>query len=74
MATKHYPKGLDGRMRDADGEIRHKRRDTLVSTLRNEYGDHVAPGYRSDAKLGTVLDKEGLETLDQLLKQSRRGK
>jgi hypothetical protein len=45
---------------DADGDIRHKRRDTLVGTLRNEYGDHVAPGYRSDAELGTVLDKEGL--------------
>ncbi len=71
---KQYPKGLDGRMRDQDGEIRHKRRDTLVGTLRNEYGDHVAPGYRADAKLGTVLDKEGLETLDQLLRASRRGK
>lgn len=71
---KHYPKGLDGRMRDQDGEIRDKRRDTLVGTLRNEYGDHVAPGYRADAKLGTVLDKEGLETLDQLLRASRRAK
>ena len=26
--TKHYPKGLDDRMRDADGEIRKKRSDT----------------------------------------------
>jgi hypothetical protein len=32
--TKHYPKGLDGRMRDGDGEIRKKRSDTLVKTLR----------------------------------------
>ncbi len=74
MATKHYPKGLDGRMRDQDGEIRAKRRDTLVGTIRDEYGDHVAAGYRRDAKLGTVLDKEGLETLDELLRKSRRDK
>lgn len=67
--TKHYPKGLDNRMRDADGEIRQKRSDTLVGTLRKEYGDNFAAGYRSDAQLGTVLKKEGVETLDQLLKK-----
>ena len=31
MATKHYPKGLDNRMRDKNGEIRQKRSDTQVS-------------------------------------------
>lgn len=67
--TKHYPKGLDNRMRDHDGEIRHKRRDTLVATLRNDYGPNFAKGYRSDATLGTVLDRAGLETLDDLLKK-----
>ena len=67
--TKHYPKGLDGRMRDADGEIRQKRSDTLVRTLREEYGDSFAPGYRSDAKLGTVLKNEGAPSLDRLLKK-----
>jgi len=74
MATKHYPTGLDGRMRDQGGEIRHKRRDTLIRTVREEYGDHVAPGHRADATLGTVLDNDGLETLDQLLRKSRRRK
>jgi hypothetical protein len=69
--TNHFPKGLDGRMRDSDGEIRKKRGDTLIGTIRKEYGDHVAEGYRADAKLGTVLKKEGLESLDQLLKQKR---
>jgi hypothetical protein len=69
--TKHYPKGLDDRMRDADGEIRKKRSDTLVGTLRDEYGAGVAKGYRSDAKLGTVLDEEGPGSLDQLLKKGR---
>ena len=28
MVTKHFPTGLDGRMRDQDGEIRQKRSDT----------------------------------------------
>jgi hypothetical protein len=67
--TKHYPKGLDGRMRDGDGEIRRKRSDTLVRTLRDEYGQGFAPDYRSDAKLGTVLKQEGADSLDQLLKK-----
>jgi hypothetical protein len=67
--TKHFPKGLDNRMRDQDGTIREKRSDTLVKTLRKEYGEDVADGYRSDAKLGTVLKREGLESLDQLLKK-----
>ena len=71
MSSQQYPKGLDGRMRDGDGEIRKKRSDTLVRTLRAEYGDEVAKGYRADTKLGTVLNREGLETLDQLLKKRR---
>jgi hypothetical protein len=59
--------GLDGRSRDENGEIRHKRKDTLIATVRKEYGPDVAKGYRSDAKLGTVLKQEGLESLSQLL-------
>jgi hypothetical protein len=65
----HYPKGLDGRERIADGEIRPKRRDTLVKTLRKEYGENFAPGYRKDAQLGTVLKEEGFPSLSQMLKK-----
>jgi hypothetical protein len=68
-SNKHYPTGLDERMRDHDGEIRKKRSDTLVGTLRDTYGPDFAKGYRSDAKLGTVLNKEGVATLDELLKK-----
>ena len=46
--------GLDDRHRDEDGEIRKKRSDTLVGTLRGEYGDDFLKGYRQDAKLGSV--------------------
>lgn len=69
MTKKHFHKGLDDRMRDQDGEIRKKRNDTLVKTLRDEYGEKFAHGYRSDAELGTVLKKEGLKSLDQLKKK-----
>jgi hypothetical protein len=61
--------GLDGRHRDKDGEIRRKNSNTLVGTLRKEFGDGFAKGYRSDAMLGTVLKKEGKESLYQLLKK-----
>jgi hypothetical protein len=56
-------------MRDQDGEIRQKRSDTHVKTLRGIYGDDFAKGYRSDAHLGTVLKQEGAGSLDQLLKK-----
>ena len=69
MKKTHYPKGLDGRMRDHNGEIRKKRSDTKVETLREIYGANFAPGYRADAKLGTVLKKEKASSLDDLLKK-----
>jgi hypothetical protein len=61
--------GLDGRSRDEDGEIRHKRSDTLVGTLRNTYGEGFAPGVRSDMQLGTLLDREGASSLSELVKK-----
>ncbi len=69
--AKKFPKGLDGRMRDRSGEIRRKRSDTLVKTLREEYGEDFAKGYRPNTKLGAVLKKEGVDTLDQLLRRER---
>jgi hypothetical protein len=67
--TKHFPKGLDGRQRDLDGEIRRKRGDTLVRTLRNQYGDDFAQGVRSDARLDTVLKRTGATSLSEILKK-----
>jgi hypothetical protein len=43
--------------------------NTLVGTLRDTYGSDFAKGYRSDAKLGTVLDREHAATLSDLLKR-----
>jgi hypothetical protein len=60
-------KDLDDRSRDKDGEIRHKRGDTLVGTLRETYGDNFAPGVRSDMRLDTLLDRKGVTTLSELI-------
>lgn len=69
MSNNHCKPGLDDRCRDQNGETRHKRSDTLVGTLRKTYGEDFAKGTRSDATLGTVLDKTGAGSLSELLKK-----
>jgi hypothetical protein len=63
--------GLDKRHRDKSGEISRKKSNTLVRTLRKEYGEDFLKGYRADATLGTVLKKEKVESLHDLLKRKR---
>jgi len=69
MAAKHLPIGLDNRTRDENGQIRQKRSDTRVSTLRTEYGADFAKGHRGDMRLGTLLEKTGAESLHAYLKR-----
>jgi hypothetical protein len=69
MNNKHCNDGLDDRCRDADGEIRYKRSDTLVRTLRKEYGDGFGDDFRSDATLGTVLRDTNSKSLSDYLKR-----
>lgn len=61
--------GLDGRHRDADGQIRHKNGNTRVDTLREVYGDGFAKGYRGDLKLENLLDREHAASLSDYLKR-----
>jgi len=68
MSNKHHPKGLDCRQREESGQIREKRGDTLVGTIRNEYGAGFAKGYRSDTKLETVRRDTG-NSLSELVKK-----
>ena len=74
MTKKHLPRGLDNRTRDQNppkaGQIREKRADILVGTLRSEYGDDFAKGYRGDAQLGTVREDTG-KSLHQVIKKSK---
>ena len=69
MASKHFTKGLDNRQRDRDGEIRHRRGDTQVKTLRKEYGEEFLSEFRANTRLDTVLKKTGAESLHQLLQR-----
>lgn len=61
---------LDNRSRDADGEIRRKRGDTLVGTLRDEY-PNFAPDVRSDMRLDTYLEQKGFDSLSDALKPEK---
>jgi hypothetical protein len=75
MSSNRLPRGLDGRSRDQTGkkagQIREKRADTLVSTLRAEYGEGFAKGYRGSTTLGSVREKEG-KSLHQLIRAARK--
>jgi hypothetical protein len=70
--SKHCNDGLDDRCRDLDGEIRRKRGDTLVGTLRQTYGEDFAPGARSDMRLDTLLDRTGAQSLSDLLHDRKK--
>ncbi|KKQ85306.1 MAG: hypothetical protein UT09_C0047G0003 [Parcubacteria group bacterium GW2011_GWF2_38_8] len=58
--------------RTQSGRIQQKRGDTLVKTIEKQY--KVDLGYRSDAKLSTVLKKEGASSLSKLIKMTETPK
>lgn len=68
MSKKNCDVGLDQRCRDMNGEIREKRGDTQVKTLRKIYGDDFAPGVRSDTRLDTLRERAGGESLSKIVK------
>jgi hypothetical protein len=63
--------GLDGRRRNAEGEIDRKHGNTLVRTLREIYGHDFAADCRADMKLSTLLWENGVDSLSQYLKRNR---
>jgi len=67
--------GMKGyRSRNKGGELREKRGDTHIITIRKEYGENDAQGMRGDAHLHTAIEKAGVTSLDGLLrKQGRKG-
>jgi hypothetical protein len=67
MRKRDCDVGLDRRCRDLDGEIRQKRGDTLVGTLRKTYGPDFAVGVRSDMRLDTLRERTG-NSLSKLIK------
>ena len=71
LNMSHKQPGLDGRHRDADGRIERKHGNTLVGTLRDKYGQEFAPGFRSDAKLSTVLERTKSDLSSRLLRDQK---
>jgi hypothetical protein len=63
----HCKIGLDDRCRELDGEIRQKRGDALVGTLRKTYGRDFSPGARSDMRLDTLRERTGA-SLSKIIK------
>jgi hypothetical protein len=61
--------GLSGRHRDSSGATSRKKGNTRVDSLRKTYGDSFAAGFRGDMHLSTLLEREHVESLDQLLKK-----
>jgi hypothetical protein len=58
---------LDDRSRDRDGQVRRKRGDTKIGTLRDEYPG-FAPGVRADMRLDNYLKRRGFDSLSDALR------
>jgi hypothetical protein len=67
MSKRKQP-GLDNRHRDVTGQIEKKHGNTLLKALRKQYGQHLAPGRRSDMMLKTLREEAGGKSLSQILK------
>ena len=72
MSHRHAPTigndapGMAGqRSRNDNGRLRQKRGDTHAGTIEQQY--HVDLGVRSDTHLDTVLKREGVESLNDLI-------
>jgi hypothetical protein len=62
--------GLDQRHRDKNGEISRKHGNTLISTLRQTYGPHFAPGIQGHKKLEDVLHSLDEPSLRRLVEET----
>jgi hypothetical protein len=59
--------GMRGyRPRNKTGELRDKRDDTHVGTVEKQYGRDF--GVRSDMQLGTLLERTGKKSLNDLIR------
>jgi hypothetical protein len=67
----HAQPGLDGRHRDADGEISRKHGNTSIDSLRDTYGACFAPGFPGYTRLRDVLDRLDEPSLSRLIRALR---
>jgi hypothetical protein len=61
-------KGLDDRHRDKNGQIDQKHGNTKMKNLKSEYPE--LKHFGNEDTLSTVLDRQGVETLSQLLQKA----
>ena len=61
--------GLDQRHRDKIGEISRKHGNTLIGTLRKQYGPMFAKGCIDQERLGDVLHKLDDHSLSELVRE-----
>jgi hypothetical protein len=57
------------RSRNEDGKLREKRGDTHIKTIEKQYDRDF--GVRGDMHLHTLLQREGIESLHQLIGSDR---
>ena len=50
-----------------------QRTSATVGELRRQHGAHFAPGFQDTDKVGQVLANAGVNTVEELLKQSSKG-
>jgi hypothetical protein len=67
----HAQPGLDGRHRDANGEISRRHGNTSIDSLREAYGACFAPGFPGYARLRDVLDRLDEPSLSRLIRALR---
>ncbi len=65
---------IDTRHRDKNGEISRKHGNTLIRTLRKNYGRGFASGCADEAKLSDVLAKLDETSLSHLVRDHEAGK
>jgi hypothetical protein len=72
-SESHCDMGLDERCRDKNGEIRHKRGDTLLKTLRKAWGAAFVRAVRADSRLETLRERAGgASSLSEFVKSGNR--
>ncbi len=71
MANRKGAKDAPGmrgyRSRNADGQLREKRKDTRVDTIEKKYNLDI--GMRGDAHLDTALERHKVDSLHELIEK-----
>lgn len=71
LKPRNQSSNLDGRRRNANGEIDRKHGNTLIGTLRLTYGENFAADRRANMKLGTLLQESGATSLSDYLRRTQ---